>query len=62
MHVGLAMAILKPSKRSSVQPLRLEAEVNQALIEIKSTLLSGLVINHGIHYQRSDACFFKNTV
>ena len=61
VHKDQLWWILKPGKGSSVQSWCLEAEVNQAVIEIKSTLLSGLVINHGIHYQRSDACFFKNT-
>lgn len=62
VHMDQLWWILKPSKGSGVKSWHLEAEANQALIEIKSMLLSGLVINHGIHYQTSDACFFlKNT-
>lgn len=58
VHVDLLQWILKPGNGSSIQSWHLEAEVNQALIEIRSTLSSGPVINHGIHYQRSAACLF----
>lgn len=51
--------ILKPRRRSNAQCL--QAEVKHGVIEIKSTLLAGWVINRGIHHQRSGACFFFNS-
>lgn len=44
----------KPSRWSTVQPQCLKAEGDHFLIEIKAVLSAGLVINHGIHHQRSE--------